>query len=164
MKSKKGFTLMEMMVVVLILAGLAAIAYPAYTKVITKARIAEAVSLSEIVREAQQRYLTLNNTYFNSFTSAHASGRTRLIKANDVKVTDGKLVRGSYTVKISNRTGENSSDKCIIVEYKPEGEDVVFTIYTHVEDSEIWCTDVEDSDICETIRSLEDIQTLDCSK
>ena len=55
MKNKKGFTLTEIMVVVLIIAGLSAISYPLYTKAITKARVAEAVALTEIVREAQQR-------------------------------------------------------------------------------------------------------------
>ena len=169
MKNKKGFSLSEMMVVVLILAGLAAIAYPSYTKSIMKARVAEALSLSEIVREAQQRSLALNGSYFSNFTNAHVSGRTRLIKSNDVTVSNGKLKRGLYTVSISNLgTGNNAvKNGCIIVQYSKisETQNVapVFTIYTHVEDSRIGCSEADSGNgICGTISSVEN-GTVDCS-
>ena len=164
MKNKKGFTLMEMMAVVLIIAGFAAIAYPAYTRSINRARVAEAFSLAEIVREAQQRNLVVNGDYFTKFSTSHATGRTRIIKANDVSVPQGggNLTRGLYTVSIANVTGDNAvTSGCIIVRYGPNIANPIFTIYTHVEDSRIWC---EGGDgICGSIRSLEDINTLDCS-
>ncbi len=155
MKNKKGFTLMEMMVVVLIIAGLSAIAYPTYTRVITKARVSEALSLAEIVREAQQRYLVVNGTgaYFPEFTDDHISGRTRLIKSGGVSVSNGKLTKGDYTVSISGDDNE-----CIEVSYRNS----TFKITTHVEDSKIWCEEVEGvTGICNTIPSLE-TGTPDC--
>lgn len=170
MKNKKGFTLMEMMVVVLIIAGLAAISYPLYTKSITKARVAEAFALSEIVREAQQRNLALSNTYFSAFTNAHVSGRTRLIKSssNDVNVENGQLKRDAYTVTIANVTGSNAvRNGCIIVEYQPDGKtQPVFTIYTHVEDSRIWCEEVDEgSGICSAIPTATlETTAPDCSR
>lgn len=147
MINKKGFTLMEMMVVVLIIAGLASIAYPAYTKVIMKSRITEALSLAEIVREAQQRHLVVDNagSYFPQFTEEHVSGRTRLIKSNGVRVEGGKLIKGDYTVSILGNNNE-----CIRVAYKN------IKITTHVEDSKIWCTEGNGTHICEIIPSLED--------
>ena len=100
MKNKLGFTLMEVMVVVLILAGLAAVAYPTYSKVIMKARTAEALSLGEIVREAEQRALAVNGSYFGAFTNDHVSGKTRLIKAGGVTVSGGVLKKDNYRVSL----------------------------------------------------------------
>ena len=129
MKNKKGFTLMEMMAVVIIIAGLTAIAYPAYTRAINRARVAEAFSLIEIVREAQQRNTVVNGSYFAHFSPSHASGRTKLIKANDVNVSNGELTRGLYTVSISNITGNNPiTGGCIIVRYGENAAQPMFTI------------------------------------
>ena len=134
MQNKKGFTLMEMMVVVLIIASLAAIAYPTYSKVITKARVAEAISLGEIVREAQQRYRVVNGgNYFSKFTNSHINGRTRLIKSSDVIVENGQLKKGDYTVSLM-REKTSPKGSCIKVEYMKQGV-YVFFIQMLVEDS-----------------------------
>ena len=47
---KSGFTLTEVLVVVLVISVLAAMAYPIYTKSATKSRAVEAINLLEMVR------------------------------------------------------------------------------------------------------------------
>lgn len=154
---KKGFTLIEMMVVVLVLAGLAAIAYPTYTKVITKAKITEAFSLIEIVREAQQRNLAVNNRYFSQFTEAHTRGRTRLIKSGNLGLSGRSLTRDNYSVSISDvvETADTKAvpNGCIIVNYYKDIRSMtttspIFTIIAHVEDSTMWCSDTVNNNIC----------------
>lgn len=60
---QRGFTLIELMIVVAIIAILAAIAYPSYLDHIRKARRGQAKA--DIVRAAQEleRFHTANNTY-----------------------------------------------------------------------------------------------------
>ena len=156
MKNNKGFTLMELMVVVLIIAALAAIAYPTYSKVIIRARIAEAISLGEIVREAEQRSLALNGSYFNQFRDSHASGDTRLIKSiSGVSVRNGNLIKDDYTVTLLKK------GTCIQIEYE-KGEKSIFKVYMHVEDSRIGCTQPEGiTGVCQMIPSAE-TGSLDC--
>lgn len=63
MKKKKGFTLIEFLVVVLIIGVLGAIALPQYKKVVERTRMAEAVTIVKAIAQAQQRYYLIHNAY-----------------------------------------------------------------------------------------------------
>ena len=59
----RGFTLLELMVVVAIVGILAAIAYPAYNESVVKGRRAQGrTALAELMQQ-QERYMTQQNTY-----------------------------------------------------------------------------------------------------
>jgi len=64
-----GFTLIELMITVAIVAILAAIAYPAYTEQVAKSRRAEAKAMLMQVMGAQERFYSLNSTYTTSLTT-----------------------------------------------------------------------------------------------
>lgn len=72
-RSARGFTLIELMIVVAIVAMLGAIAYPSYMSSVVKGRRAQGrTALTELLFQ-QERYLTQNNTYcLFSTTSAGA--------------------------------------------------------------------------------------------
>lgn len=66
-KNYKGFTLIEMLVVVLIIGILAGIALPQYQSAVRKARVAEAkISLRALI-DAEDRYILEHNDYFSSW-------------------------------------------------------------------------------------------------
>jgi prepilin-type N-terminal cleavage/methylation domain-containing protein len=60
---KKGFTLIELLVVVLIIGVLSAIALPQYQKVVTKARVSEALQLGKALANAENMYYLESGTY-----------------------------------------------------------------------------------------------------
>lgn len=71
-----GFTLIELMITVAIVAVLAAVAYPAYTNQILKGKRAECRSGMMEALQQQERYYTSFNTYvtFTSSVSANTAG------------------------------------------------------------------------------------------
>jgi prepilin-type N-terminal cleavage/methylation domain-containing protein len=62
----KGFTLIELVVVVLIIGILAAVAIAQYNRAVEKGRMAEAFNEFTALKGAQTRYLLKYNTYTNS--------------------------------------------------------------------------------------------------
>ena len=67
MKNKLGFTLLELLVVVLIIGILAGIALPQYRKVKEKAEASQLLTLVKTFHEAQQRFYLINNTFATNF-------------------------------------------------------------------------------------------------
>lgn len=62
-KTQQGFTLIELMIAVAIIAILSAIAFPAYKNYITHARRSEALAALNDAAARMERYYAQNNTY-----------------------------------------------------------------------------------------------------
>lgn len=63
MRGTKGFTLIEVMVVVAIIAILAAIAIPSYADYVTRSKVTDAVSGLSEMRVRMEQYFNDNRTY-----------------------------------------------------------------------------------------------------
>lgn len=63
-----GFTLVELMIVIVIIGILAAIAYPSYQESISKARRIDGQAFLMGITNAQERFFTQNNRYTTNLT------------------------------------------------------------------------------------------------
>lgn len=112
MKIVRGFTLIELMIVVVVIGVLAAMAYPSYTEYVQRSRIAEATAAMSDLRIRQERYFQDNRTYVSagvtcgalpppsdSFNYACAATATTFL----ITATGGAGMLGfAYTVDESN--------------------------------------------------------------
>jgi len=71
---QKGFTLLELMVVLIILGVLVSLGMPQYAIAVEKARTAEAISLLGAIRSAQLRYAEEHDGNYKTFCKLDGSG------------------------------------------------------------------------------------------
>lgn len=68
MTKNKGFTLIEVMIVVVIIGILASIAYPSYQEYVRRANRAEGQAFLQDLAARQERYFSQNNSYVTDVT------------------------------------------------------------------------------------------------
>lgn len=137
-----GFSLIELMVVVLIVGILAAVALPNYQKYVMKSRRSDALSALSSVAQAQERWRSNNSSYastlvqlgqpdrtshyvlslggvgepagFASGYEVHAMPSSTSPQANDSDCTDIyiRVVAGQLLYKDSNSASANGSSVC----------------------------------------------------
>ncbi len=109
---QSGFTLVELMIVVVIIGVLAAIAYPAYTENVRKARRADAQAALVGLAAAMERHMVNNGgSYFGS-TAANAQNVAPTIYPGQVPTEGG---RATYNLRITTVTATDYSLSAIPV-------------------------------------------------
>jgi type IV pilus assembly protein PilE len=97
MARSRGFTLIELMIVVAIIAILAAVAIPAYMRYAYRARRVDGQQLLLTIANAEERYYAVNNQYTTSVTNIGYTSGTAT--SNE----------GYYTATIAPATGSTSA-------------------------------------------------------
>ena len=100
MKNQKGFTLIELMIVVAIIAILAAIALPAYSDYTKKAKVSEVILAASAVRTAVSEYAAGNGNLPPATWKPEAQASDYVSSVS----WDGKMI--TATSKVTGATGD----------------------------------------------------------
>ena len=109
-KNKKGLTLMEMMVVVILIAGLAAIAYPTFISALEKSRASEAVQIVSHMLAAQEKFraecfedtCAYATNFYQLRTFLHIAWQNDAGADNTVASGQTSIITPNFTYTIAN--------------------------------------------------------------
>lgn len=99
-----GFTLIELMIVMTILAIILSVAYPSYQNSMTKTRRSDGQAALLDAMNAEERYFTENNTYSTTLSDVNAATTSE---------------EGNYTISAAACGG--GIDQCVILTATPQG-------------------------------------------
>ncbi len=120
-KAHRGFTLIELMITVAIVAILSALAYPSYREYIARGQRSQAATDLMLAHQWMERFYTENNRYDQSSGGTATNGASGLLAQRFAQtpaegsasytVRLSAVGRDSYTL-VATRTGIMSADKC----------------------------------------------------
>lgn len=112
MKEKSGgFTLIEVMVTVAIVAIIASIAYPSYLDQVRKSRRAEAQSTLMNIAGRQQQMILDTRSYASTLAALNVTVPSSVLKNYDISLDVGTATIPTFSV-LATPLGSQSADSC----------------------------------------------------
>lgn len=121
MKKQSGFTLMELMIVVVIVGILAGFAYPSYLEQMRKTRRAECAGNLASLANGMERFFTINNTYAGTAAAGPPGSPTGAVFPSTTCPIEGGAATYNLVVNAAGAstfdvravpTGVQADDKC----------------------------------------------------
>ncbi len=133
----KGFTLIEVLVVVLIIGVLSSIAIPQYMKSVEKSRYAEAAEHLRSIYTAQQDYALHHNRYAEKFDELYLDFSDVALESTPTSIT----VR-NYEISLD---GAND-DVPLVKAHRMKGDVNTYSIYKDLRTGDMLCEDMDGKD------------------
>ena len=111
-KIQKGFTLIELMIVVAIIAILAAIAIPAYQDYVIRSQVSEGMSLADGAKTAMAEFYS-NRGHFPTNNASAGLATNKSIKGKYTTQLDLAPTKGQIQVTFGNQANDKITNKIV---------------------------------------------------
>ena len=125
--SSKGFTLLELLVVVLIIGILAGIALPQYKYSVMKTKYMRMADMARVIKDAQERYYLVNNQYAKQFSDLDIGFSLENIEDQSTGYELGNI--DNITIKLS-------ASQSALYWYKNDKEYMMYSL--RLDNANIW--------------------------
>lgn len=106
----RGFTLVELMIVIIVLSILASIAYPSYSQYVLRANRSEGQAMLNDAAARQERYFAQNNVYVTATTDISKLGRSATSTSGKYALTVSST--NGYTFTATPQGGQAKDTGC----------------------------------------------------
>lgn len=132
--SSQGFTLLELLVVVLIIGILAGVALPQYKFAVEKTRITKYLQIVRSVLEAQERHYMIHNQYAGPFYDLDVD-ITSLCKSSGGSRKNVLYNCMDGSIEIDNKMAYNKGRGIVSIIYCPSVKNITQTSYDICQDN-----------------------------
>lgn len=126
-----GFTLVELMIAIAIIAILSALAWPTFQEAVHRSRRADAMAALSAIQQAQERWRANNPEYRSSLTGLPGAEATRSPDQHyDLSlVDDGLNRRVAYTARATARSSspQGGDSRCQQLQVTVNGGSIAYT-------------------------------------
>jgi type IV pilus assembly protein PilA len=129
-KMQKGFTLIELMIVVAIIAILAAIAIPAYQDYLVRSQVSEGATLTDGAKTAVAEYYANHGNFPPNNASAGLPSSISSISGKYVASVDISQTAGVIEAKFGNQANSNITGKIFALSAVDTGGSINWTCST----------------------------------
>ena len=170
MKNNKGFTLVELLVVVLIIGILAAMAMPAYFKAVERSRAAEADTLIGSVVNAQARYKMKTGNFAEKWTSLDiapqgAPSAAGYCTKGEVDKDKGCTGNG-FLITLDGKDTKSGNSSGVKAERVGSGQYsyTLWKFYDSTTAPHCYATTTDDKEFCVEYTGIEDVASAEFTK
>ncbi|MDH1011386.1 prepilin-type N-terminal cleavage/methylation domain-containing protein [Pseudomonas nicosulfuronedens] len=118
-RRERGFTLIELMIAVVVVAILAAIAFPSYQRYVLRSHRVEAQAVLSEAAARQERYYSQNNAYASTAAALNMTSNVNALQYYSLAISN--VTATAYTLTATAKGSQAKDGQCLTLSLDQAG-------------------------------------------